>query len=143
MEIERQMATEFLAKGLVALHAPEEIEYFDQLKQQSNADLNDDDAFSFGVGEIVPTITPIAIAMAGVALNFVIAKMGEAGADILKERYKNWICGLFSGVDNLASVLSQEQRNILTQALLDAALKAGVRPDHAVKLSADFVEKVL
>lgn len=143
MDHENQQAIEALAKGLISLQAPEEIYYFDQLKQQSNEAIHDDDAFAFGVAEVVPAITPIALTIATAALNFLLEKMGEAGTEVLKEKYKIWVRGLFSTSPQIAPSLTEEQKEALTKALLAAALQSGVKTDQAVKLSSNFIDNVL
>ncbi|MNJ29639.1 hypothetical protein D3C77_242120 [compost metagenome] len=147
MKNDNHQAIEFLAKGLVALHAPEELDHFEALKQQPGDetldDDDDDDAFAFGAAEVVPAITPIAMMIAGVAFDFVVKTMGEAGADVLKEKFKNWARSLFSEKPETADFLTPEQRTALVKALLAAALKSGVKADLAVKLSSSFVDKVL
>ncbi|WP_191833745.1 hypothetical protein [Pseudomonas fluorescens] len=145
MEIDKHQAIEFLAKGLVELHAPQELDYFEALKQQPSDKLldDDDDAFAFGAAEIVPAITPIAMMIASVAFDFVVTTMAEAGADVLKEKYKNWARSLFSEKPQTADFLTPEQRTALVKALLAAALKSGIKADLAVKLSSSFVDKVL
>ncbi|MBO3273681.1 hypothetical protein [Pseudomonas schmalbachii] len=144
MENDNKRAVESLAKGLVELHAPEEIGYFEELKKQSSNDfLDDDDAFAFGVTEVVPAITPIAMMMASVAMNFVLEIMSEAGGDVLKEKYKNWIRGRFSENPEIADNLTPEQKETLIKALLSAASEAGIKTDLAVRLSSNFIDKVL
>lgn len=140
---DKQSAIDALAKGLIALHAPEEIDYFDELKKQSNDELVDDDAFAFGVAEVVPAITPIALTLASAAMNFMLAKMGDAGTEILKEKYKQWVSGLFSTKPDMAITLTPEQKDALLKAMLTAALQSGVTTDLAIKLSSKFVDNVL
>lgn len=144
MDHENEQAIEALAKGLITLQAPEEIYYFEQLKQQSNEAIHDDDdAFAFGVAEVVPAITPIALTIAAAAVNFLLEKMSEAGTEILKDRYKTWVRGLFSTSPQIAPSLTEEQKEALTKALLAAALKSGVKTDLALKISSNFINNVL
>lgn len=143
MDHENQQAIEALAKGLITLQAPEEIYYFDQLKQQSNEAIHDDDAFGFGFAEVVPAITPIALTIAAAAMNFLLEKMSEAGTEVLKDKYKTWVSGLFSTSPQIAPSLTEEQKEALTKALLAAAIKSGVKTDLAVKISSNFINNVL
>ncbi|MFJ3447307.1 hypothetical protein ACIPM0_03595 [Pseudomonas sichuanensis] len=143
MDHDNQQAIDALAKGLITLHAPEEIDYFEQLKQQSNEVIQDDDAFAFGVAEVVPAITPIALMIAKTAVNFLLETMGEVGTDIMKEKYKSWARGLFSASPKIAPTLTEVQKEALTKALLAAALRSGVKTDLAVKLSSKFIDNVL
>jgi hypothetical protein len=133
-------AAEHLAKQLVLLNAPEEIPFFDVMKlEPSETAPDDDDAFGFGLGQVVYAITPVAIAMGGVAMDFIVKKMSEAGAEVLQEKFKSWLRGKFSEKPHLTSQLTQPQKDALLNALLSTALASGVSAEQAVKLSADFI----
>jgi hypothetical protein len=132
-------AAEHLAKQLVFLNAPEEIPYFDQMKLQPPDTAPDDDAFGFGLGQVVYSITPVAMVMGGVAMDFIVKKMSEAGAEVLQEKFKGWLRGKFTEKPQLTSHLTQPQKDALLNALLNTALASGVSAEQAVKLSADFI----
>jgi hypothetical protein len=133
-------AAEHLARQLVFLNAPEELPFFDQMKLQlPETDPDDDDAFGFGLGQVVYSITPVAMVMGGVAMDFIVKKMSEAGAEVLQEKFKGWLRGKFAGKPQLTSHLTPPQKEALLNALLSTALASGVSAEQAVKLSADFI----
>lgn len=135
-----------LAKELVSIHAPDEIPYFDALancnKKTSMKD--SDDPFAFGIADILPAISPVALQLASTALIFLTEKLANAGVDLLKEKttqaLDNW---LFDGPKNKKLSLSEAQKEALTRILLDEAIKQRVPLELAISLSDDFINKVL
>lgn len=132
-----------LARKLVALHAPDEIPYFETLAEEHRSvEIEDtDDPFAFGIGEFLPAITPVALNLASTALVFLSSKIAEAAGDAVVDKTKQTIERWFNNAPAAESFskINQHQQEVLVALLFNEALKQGVGVELATRLSSDFV----
>lgn len=147
MANDKNSLTAALAKKLVALHAPDELPYFDNLSNENESIGREDtdDPFAFGIGELLPAITPTAMNLASTALIFIGGIVSDAASDVLVDKTKKTINSWLNSTPEQTPelILDQHQQEILVSLLFNEALKQGVGVEMATRLSSDFVKKVL
>lgn len=131
-------------RDLVAVIAPTELPMFDVVSRSFFAAGGrlpprraDDDALSFGVGEAVTLLTPIALATSAKVVSFLAEEIGRTVAKVAAEQVADRLRQIVRGEAD-AATLTSEQRARAAAIAFEAARDLGL-PEDTAKLLAEAV----